>query len=102
MEDGLPLKKVNRIKEFEVYLNEYDDYYDSKDPVLVTIPFSSFVGRDDKNSFFSPTQIQSFGLWSNAIVPAGEDASTYKLDSALYYDSIKSDFLKWRLTSYFF
>lgn len=38
---------------------------------------------------FDPANIESFGLWSNTIVPEGEDASTYKLDSALYYDDIK-------------
>ncbi len=75
---------------FEVYLNDYENYYGSKDPVLVTIPFSSFVGRDDKNAVFDPVHIESFGLWCNTIVPAGQDASTYKLDSVLYYDSIKA------------
>ncbi|WP_010250869.1 glycosyl hydrolase [Acetivibrio cellulolyticus] len=74
---------------FEVYLNQYADYYGSTEPVLVTIPFSSFVGRDDKTAVFDPANIESFGLWSNTIVPEGEDASTYKLDSALYYDDIK-------------
>jgi mannan endo-1,4-beta-mannosidase len=75
---------------FEVYLNQYADYQNKTTPVLVTIPFSSFVGRDNKSAVFDASSIQSFGLWCNAIVPVGGDAATYKLDSVIYYDSIKA------------
>ncbi len=75
---------------FEVYLNEYEQYLGSTEPVLITIPFSSFVGRDDKSAVFDPTSIDSFGLWCNTILPEGENADTYKLDSVIYYDGIKA------------
>jgi mannan endo-1,4-beta-mannosidase len=92
--DGKEQKVVVQITSadnvFEVYLNQYNGYIGSTDPVLVTIPFSSFVGRDNKEAVFDSSSIQSFGLWSNAILPAGADPSTFKLDSVLYYDSIKA------------
>ena len=99
--DGKNQEVVIQIKSgggiFEVCLNDYDGYYSSEDPVLVTIPFSSFVYRNDDGfdpyyvpPFMSPAYIESFGLLCNTIVPAGQDASTYKLDSVLYYDSIKA------------
>jgi hypothetical protein len=75
---------------FEVYLNLYDQYNAAQNPLLVTIPFLSFVGRDDKTAIFDSTNIQKFGLWCNTIVPAGEDPSTYTLTSVLYYDEIKA------------
>ncbi|AEY67866.1 glycosyl hydrolase [Clostridium sp. BNL1100] len=75
---------------FEVYLNEYAGFKNLKEPVLVTIPFSSFVGRDNKDAKFDPSQIDSFGLWLNTIVPEGQNPDTYKLNSVLYYDSIKA------------
>ena len=75
---------------FEVYLNEYENYQNSTKPMLVTIPFSSFVGRDDKAAVFEPSKIESFGLWCNAITPDGVDAATYKLESTIYYDQIQT------------
>ncbi len=75
---------------FEVYLNEYAEYLNTTGSAIVTIPFSCFVGRDDKTAVFDPTSIDSFGLWCNSILPEGENANTYKLDSVIYYDEIKT------------
>lgn len=75
---------------FEVYLNNYEQYNYANRPLLVTIPFSSFVGRDNPAAVFDPSNIQSFGLWCNTIVPEGADEDTYTLSSVLYYDSIKA------------
>ncbi len=75
---------------FEVYLNEYADYQNSTEPMLVTIPFSSFVGRDDKAAVFDKSKIESFGLWCNTITPEGVDVATYKLETTLYYDQIQT------------
>jgi mannan endo-1,4-beta-mannosidase len=92
--DGKKQKVVVQITSgtnvFEVYLNQYAAYNDSKNPVLATIPFSSFAGRDNAAAVFDPGNIQSFGLWCNTIVPEGEDSATYTLDSVLYYDDIKA------------
>lgn len=75
---------------FEVYLNKYAEYQGLQAPALVTVPFSSFVGRDNKSAVFDPKAIESFGLWCNAIVPEGGDPDTFKIDSVIYYDSIKA------------
>jgi mannan endo-1,4-beta-mannosidase len=92
--DGKKQKVVVQVQSggnvFEVYLNEYQEYSGSTDPFLVTVPFSSFVGRDNPAAVFDAANIQLFGLWCNAIVPEGQDSSSFKLDSVLYYDSIKA------------
>jgi mannan endo-1,4-beta-mannosidase len=76
---------------FEVYLNEYATYNNAANkPVLVTIPFSGFIGRDNRNAVFDTGNIQSIGLWCNAIVPDSADSGSFTLDSSLYYDDIKA------------
>lgn len=75
---------------FEVYLNDYDTYKTAKEPILVTIPFSAFVGRDDKNAVFDASKIEGFGLWCNTILPEGADAATYQIESTIYYDQIQT------------
>lgn len=74
---------------FEIYLQEYASYTDNAAkgyPVKVTIPFSAFVGRDNKNAKFDPTAVQSIGLWCNAIAKEGV---TFPLQTTLYYDELK-------------
>ncbi len=74
---------------FETYLQEYERYTDNAQtgfPVKVTIPFSAFVGRDNKEAKFDPTKIESIGLWCNAIP---KDGLTFPLSTTLYYDEFK-------------
>jgi len=92
--DGKKQKVVIQVQSageaFEVYLNEYPEFNGSTEPMLVTIPFSSFAGRDNKNAIFDPSNIQSFGLWCNAILPEGADSQIFVLESVIYYDEIKA------------
>ncbi len=74
---------------FETYLQEYKSYTDNAEtgfPVKVTIPFSAFVGRDNKDAQFDPAKIESIGLWCNAIP---KDGLTFPLRTTLYYDELK-------------
>lgn len=77
---------------YEVYLNQYVDYRDSTEPMLVTIPFSEFCERDTagnpKGSLKqNSANITSFGLWVNAV--SGSDAmKDGKVEGAIYYDEI--------------
>ncbi len=74
---------------FETYLQEYERYTDNAQtgfPVKVTIPFSAFVGRDNKEAKFDPAKIESIGLWCNAIP---KDGLTFPLSTTLYYDEFK-------------
>lgn len=74
---------------FETYLQEYEAYTDNAAkgyPVKVTIPFSAFVGRDNKDAKFDPTAVQSIGLWCNAVAKEGV---TFPLKTTLYYDELK-------------
>ncbi len=74
---------------FEIYLQEYAGYTDNAAkgyPVKVTIPFSAFIGRDNKDAKFDPAAVQSIGLWCNAIAKEGV---TFPLKTTLYYDELK-------------
>ncbi|MDE7321210.1 MAG: hypothetical protein K2N73_00520 [Lachnospiraceae bacterium] len=74
---------------FETYLQEFEGYTDNAQtgfPVKVTIPFSAFVGRDNKEAKFDAAKIESIGLWCNAIP---KDGLTFPLSTTLYYDEFK-------------
>ena len=74
---------------FEIYLQQYAGYTDNAAkgyPVKVTIPFSAFIGRDNKDAKFDPAAVQSIGLWCNAIAKEGV---TFPLKTTLYYDELK-------------
>lgn len=76
---------------YEVHLNLYDEYKNSTEPMLVTIPFSEFFERDTegnpKGSLVNNSHsISSFGLWVNAI---NNDAMIDgKVEGTIYYDEI--------------
>ena len=79
---------------YEAYLNEYADYAADTDktPLLVTIPFADFVQRDTAGNpagglVTDCSNINSFGLWVNAI--PGSDAITDGMVSGtIIYDKI--------------
>lgn len=78
---------------YETYLNTYEEYKKSGNkPVLVTIPFTEFCQRDTagnpKGGLINDSkQIQSFGLWVNAI--GDSDAITDgRVKGTIYYDNI--------------
>lgn len=74
---------------FETYLQEYKNYTDNAKigfPVKVTIPFTAFVGRDNKEAKFDSAKIESIGLWCNAESKQGQ---TFPLSTTLYYDELK-------------
>ena len=74
---------------FETYLQEYESYTANAKtgfPVKVTIPFTAFVGRDNKEAKFDPAKIESIGLWCNAI---SKEDLTFPLSTTLYYDELK-------------
>lgn len=76
-------------KVFEVYMQENTAYAEAgknNTPVKVTIPFSSFVGRDSKAHVFNPAKIDSIGLWCNALETEGV---TFPLKTTIGYDEIK-------------
>ncbi len=72
-------------KEYEVYLNQFDEYLNATKPLYVTIPFSAFVDRDGDGPEGGLSElkhdIQSFGLWVNQI-------GTEAVEGTIYYDKI--------------
>lgn len=95
--DGKNQKTVIQINAngvtYEAYLQEYEAFRkNGAKPVMVTIPFTEFCQRDTEGNpkgglVTDSGNIQSFGLWVNAV--AGSDAVTDgKVSGTLYYDSI--------------
>ncbi|MDE7359328.1 MAG: hypothetical protein K2N39_07885 [Lachnospiraceae bacterium] len=74
---------------FEVYLQEFAEYTSNAEsgiPVKITVPFSAFVGRDNKDAKFDPKTIESIGLYCNAIAKEGV---TFPLQTTICYDEFK-------------
>ncbi len=97
--DGKNQKTVIQINagsgSYEAYLNLYDEYANSKTPLLVTLPFSEF--KDKNSSAKTPLSgealknISGFGLWVNAIPDSDAFANGETMVSGeLYYDDIKA------------
>ena len=77
---------------YEAYLQNYEAYRDSKDPMKVTIPFSEFCQRDTAGNpkgglAGDASSVTSFGLWVNEI-DGTEAASSGKVSGTIYYDGI--------------
>lgn len=96
--DGNNQKVVVQItantKVYEVYLNDYTQYINSTEPVLVTIPFSEFCERDTAgnpkgNLVNDSYAISSVGLWVNAI-DGTEAVVDGKVSGTIYYDGVKA------------
>ncbi len=95
--DGKHQKTVIQIKAngvtYEAYLNEYEAFRNNgKKPMLVTIPFSEFGQRDTQGNpkgglVEDSKQIETFGLWINAIADS-EAVSDGRVTGTLYYDNI--------------
>lgn len=72
---------------YEAYLNTYDAFVkNGKKPMKITIPFSEFCQRDTEGNpkgglAADSKNIQSFGLWINAISGSG-------VKGTIYYDNI--------------
>ncbi len=101
--DGNNQKTVIQIKAsgvtYEAYLNEYEAFRkNGNKPILVTIPFAEFCERDTEGHpkgglTDASKQIETFGLWINAISDS-EAVKDGKVSGTLYYDNItavKSD-----------
>ena len=95
--DGKNQKTVIQINAggitYETYLNTYEAFAkNGSKPIKVTIPFAEFCERDTEGNpkgglVNNSKNIQSFGLWVNAV--ADSDAvSDGRVSGTLYYDQI--------------
>lgn len=76
---------------YEAYLNTYQAYATSEEPLLVTIPFGDFIDKTTKQPLSSDAakSITSFGLWMNAISDSPA-ISNGRVSGTIYYDDIKA------------
>ncbi|MBE6047861.1 MAG: mannanase [Clostridium sp.] len=83
--DGYGQKLVIQItsngEDFEVHLPEFAATTEAK---TLRIPFSQFKGK--QNGKFDPSNITSFGLWCNTIVPEGHEG-VWTVDSEFEFDN---------------
>ncbi len=95
--DGKNQKTVIQIKAngitYEAYLNEYEAFRkNGGKPMLITIPFAEFGQRDTQGNpkgglVKDSKQIETFGLWVNAITDS-EAVADGRVSGTLYYDNI--------------
>lgn len=71
-------------EEFEVYLT---DFVKGTEAQYVTIPFSSFKGKN--NGTLDTSNITKFAIWCNSIVPEGYTGE-WVVDSTIYFDRIEA------------
>lgn len=87
--DGMAQKVVIQLadssgEEFEVYLT---DFVQGTEASYVTIPFSSFVGK--QNGTLNTAEITKFAIWCNSIIPKGHTGN-WTVDSVLYFDGMQA------------
>lgn len=87
--DGLGQKLVIQIttdsgEDFEVYLT---DFVKTKDAKYVTVPFSSFKGKNGGE--LDTSKITKFAIWCNSIVPENFEGK-WEVNSDIYFDDIKA------------
>ena len=95
--DGKNQKTVIQIKAngitYEAYLNEYEAFRNNGGKaMLITIPFAEFGQRDTQGNpkgglVNDSKQIETFGLWVNAITDS-EAVTDGRVAGTLYYDNI--------------
>ena len=80
----LVVQLVSNGEDFEAYLS---DFVKGTEAQYVTIPFSSFKGKN--GGTFDAAHIDKFAIWCNSIIPEGYEG-TWKVDSAIYFDGIQA------------
>lgn len=95
--DGKNQKTVIQINtsdggSYEAYLNLYDGYISSTEPLLVTLPFSEFIDKGGRGALTSTAaaQVSNFGLWVNAIPDSDAIDENGQVSGVLYYDGIRA------------
>ncbi len=71
-------------EEFEVYLS---DFVKGTEAQYVTIPFSSFKGK--QGGKLDTANITRFAIWCNSIIPEDHEGE-WVVDSVIYFDGIKA------------
>ncbi|MBE9880978.1 glycosyl hydrolase [Enterococcus casseliflavus] len=92
--DGKNQKTVIQINtvdggSYEAYLNMYEEYATTTEPMFVTLPFLEFVDKRNQTRLTSEAAggVTNFGLWMNAI----SDSSAItdgRVSGTIYYDEI--------------
>ncbi|MDO5294638.1 MAG: glycosyl hydrolase [bacterium] len=85
----LVLQFVSNGEEFEAYLT---DFVKGTKAQYVTIPFSSFKGK--QNGTFDPSNITKFAVWCNSVpdnyTGQKEEDGSYKVSGSVTFDEIKT------------
>ena len=92
--DGKNQKTVIQINtadggSYEAYLNTYEEYATTTEPMLVTLPFLEFVDKRNQTRLTSEAAggVTNFGFWMNAISDSSAIADG-RVSGTIYYDEI--------------
>lgn len=77
---------------YEVNLLDYPEYAEADTPLLVTIPFRSFVNPVSGKTLTKETasEIYSIGLWVSAMPDAGDFNQDGYVEGTLYFDGVRA------------
>lgn len=77
---------------YEAWLQEYPEYVESKEPLLITLPFNEFKDRNAGVTFSKDlaSTVSSVGFWVNAIPDSAAIDSEGMVHGVLYYDAVRA------------
>ena len=86
------LQVTTKNESYEFYLEECEEFVNVTEPLLVTVPFSEFVAKNQKGKpkgglVNDKSAVTSFGLWLNAI--ENEHMQNDTVTGTIYYDDIR-------------
>lgn len=77
---------------FEAYLLDYPEYVEADVPLLVTLPFRSFVnpGSGKELTAEAAAEVYSLGFWISAVPDSGVFDEDGYMEGALYFDAVRA------------
>ncbi|MDO5408684.1 MAG: glycosyl hydrolase [Eubacteriales bacterium] len=81
---------------FEAWLQEYPEYVNSQEPLLLTLPFEEFKDRNG-TGMLTPelaASISGLGFWVNAIPDSEAIGADGRVKGELYYDAVRAGYVE--------
>lgn len=79
---------------FEAWLQEYPEYVEATEPLLVTLPFEEFKDRHGSGMLTAElaASISGIGFWVNAIPDSEAIGEDGRVSGVLYYDAVRAGY----------
>lgn len=81
---------------YEAYLQDYPEYAESREPLLVTLPFHEFTDKNGAGKLTpaAAASVRGIGLWLNAIPDSEAIDSSGEVKGLLVYDAIRAGYVE--------